>query len=284
MAAKLSLAKIDDAIRDYIAGDAPSVIRARYGIGNTTLFRYLRQRGIPKSYRRVEVPTDEIAARYIAGESENVLAAAYSTSRQVIRRRLIEAGASIRGQTDANRLLASQRSPEEIARLTAPMHLASRGREKTFKQKCNSAISRERAQSHATESERLLASWLTDRGLSPVLQKAIGPYNIDVAVSPVAVEIYGGGWHAYGNHAALSRKRFEYILNNSWAAVVVWVSQRDCPLSIAAADYVVSFLEQVRSNPSLIGQYRVILGNGKDVTVEGKNIDYLTVKPSFAGR
>jgi len=282
MTAKLPASKIDNAIRDYANGDSDSVVCARYDIGRTTLFRYLKRNGIPTHDRRMPMPIAEIISLYAVGESENAIAAKYGISRNVIRRRLIESGVEIRGQTEANRLLQSSRTHEQRMAYIAAAHTAVRGKKRTIEDLSKRAIGKERMQSHASETERQFAQWLTDYGLSPVMQKAIGTYNIDIAVPPVAVEIFGGGWHAYGSHAARSSKRFNYILNNGWAAVAIWVSSKYCPLTVEAADYVVAFLEQVRGNPSLIGQYRVIRGDGKDVTIDGTNLDYLTVKPSFA--
>ncbi len=276
---------IDELIHLRSLGMSEIELASRFNASRTTIRRRLDAAGIPMMGReRVRLPINDIIELYRSGMSENAIAERYSTSRPAIRNRLLKAGIAIRGQTDANRLMMSQRTPEEIARFTAPMHIAARGKKRTFEQLCNGAVGKEKTQAHATDSERLFAGWLADRSLSPVLQKAVGPYNIDVAVHPVGVEIYGGGWHAQGDHAARSRKRFEYILNNGWTAVVIWVNSRYCPLSIQAADYIVAFLEQVRSNPALIGQYRMIRGDGQDVTVDGTNLDYLTVIPSFARR
>jgi len=276
---------LDELVYWHNNGLSENELAAKFNASRTTVRRRLNMAGVPLMGReRVRLPVNEMIELYQTGISENVIAARYNTSRTVVRNRLLKAGIAIRGQTEANRLMMSQRTPEEIARFTAPMHIAARGKKRTFEQLCNGAIGKEQTQAHATESERLFASWLAERGLTPVLQKAVGPYNIDVAVQPIAVEIYGGGWHGQGDHAARSRKRFEYILNNGWAAVVIWVNRRYCPLSVAAADYVVAFLEQVRSNPALIGQYRVIRGDGQDMTIDGANLDYLTVVPSFARR
>lgn len=276
---------LDELVYWHNSGLSENELAAKFNASRTTIRRRLNMAGVPMMGReRVSLPTDKLVEMYLSGESENSIAAKYETSRTVIRNRLLKAGIAIRGQADANRLMMSQRTPEEIARFTAPMHIAARGKKRTFEQLCNGAIGKERSLSHASADELLFASWLTERGLTPIPQKATGPYNIDVAVHPVAVEIYGGGWHAYGDHAARSHKRFEYILNNGWAAVVIWVYKRDRPLTVQAADYVVAFLEQVRSNPALIGQYRVILGDGQDVTIDGTNLDYVSVKPSLASR
>jgi len=230
--------------------------------------------------QRRDVPATEIVARYVAGESENVLACAFRVSRQVIRRRLIEAGVTIRDSTAANRLMMAKRSPEEHRRNTEAAHRVPK-KPRTFEQKCKYAVTRQERQTHVSPAELLLREWLRARGIESIPQQAIGPYNTDLGASPVAVEIQGGGWHAYGDHAAIAPKRTRYILDQGWLLIFVWVDRRKWALTPACADYLVALIEQARRDPSMRGEYRVVRGDGKEFARDRDNLDNITLVPSY---
>lgn len=122
-------------------------------------------------------------------------------------------------------------------------------------------------------------------GVETTLQKAIGPYNADLAAYPVAVEIFGGNWHARGRHAARFPDRVRYFLDQGWNLVIVWVLDRRrwqsaIPLTPAAADYIASFVQLTRRDPSTRGQYRVIWGDGKEAATDGLDLNELALVPS----
>lgn len=283
MTAKLPATDIDNAINDYLAGVNPEVILERHKIGRTTLYRHLAKRGIDRNFRRIPLPVDDIAARYLAGESENSLATAFATSRNVIRSRLEIAGVTIRGNSEANRLMMDQRTPEQNQAYTAASHAAVTGTKRTIEDLSRRAIGKERTTAHATAGERLFASWLNERGAQSVLQKAIGPYNCDIAAYPVAVEIFGGNWHAYGRHIARFAKRCNYILNSGWTMLIIWCNKDGGPITISAAEYTIAFLEETRRDPSLIGKYRMIWGNGQVIPLESDNVVNRAIVNALAG-
>lgn len=223
--------------------------------------------------RWVPLPDDVLVSEYAAGASVNALAAKYGAARSTIERRLTRRGIILRGLTDANRMSMAVRSPGENARNTAAAHAASRGRKATIEERCRTALTKERRQSHVSPAEMLLAEWLADLG--PVPQKAIGPYNVDLAIDPVAVEIFGGGWHASGRHAARTPKRFRYLFDAGWNVLVIWVDRRNHPLGVDAADEVRTFAEESRRDPAFRRQHRVIWGDGKPAPARGLNLDQL---------
>jgi hypothetical protein len=114
--------------------------------------------------------------------------------------------------------------------------------------------------------------------------KAIGPYNVDIALAPIAVEVFGGAWHGGGRAAARWPKRIRYLLDEQWHVVVVWVEHARDPLTIGAAEYVVALRDQLRRNPALVGQYRVIRGSGKEIIRGCANDDHFPVKPPRGSR
>lgn len=216
---------------------------------------------------------DNLIRRYQAGESELKLAREFSVSRNVVRRRLVDAGMTPRTGSQANFLRFARMTKDEIAVLTAPSHNAIRGSHRTERTKVKSAIYRER---HpwlgASKSEYVLAQMLLDkRGVNTIPQKAIGIYNVDLAIElpRVAVEVYGGNWHTCPKHTRLHNERTPYILNEGWNIVIVWVSTRSYPLSLRAADYIVAFMQELSLNKPTVSQYRMIRGDGKPMTFPG---------------
>ena len=287
---------LDDAIRDYMSGISCNDAAARHHTSYNRLRDTLKATGAWRTYaesRRIAttkisqtqrarstVPWPELIADYQRGQSMLALSKTYNVARSSIELRLREAGVRIRGRQEVNRAMADARTPEENRAITAAAHAANRGRPATPERLANAATTREQRCTNASESEHALACMLRDRGLNPIQQKAIGPYNVDIAAGTVAVEVFGGGWHGHGLHARRAPKRLRYILNQGWNLVIVWDISDRWPLSPGAADYVVSFAEQTSSDPTIRGEYRVIWGDGKPVPLDGVNVDDLTFKPT----
>lgn len=201
----------------------------------------------------------DIGPRYIAGESENALAKSYGVSRNVIRARLLKQGIEIRGYSAANLLKASKESPEERRANAAAAHEAVRGSTRSYESLVQAALTREGIVNRRSHAEILLNTWFIERGVVFTPQKAIGKYSVDFGAYPVAVEIFGGGWHFYKDHI----ERFNYLFDHGWNIVVIYVNGRISVLTPSAADYIISFLQETTSNPTAPRQYRVIWGEGK---------------------
>ncbi|MDY6811182.1 MAG: hypothetical protein SW127_19565, partial [Actinomycetota bacterium] len=124
--------------------------------------------------------------------------------------------------------------------------------------------------------ERLVAKMFNDIGIDTVLQKACGPYNIDIFVArySIAVELFGGHWHSHGLHAERFRKRFDYILNCNFIPVIVWVT-RNYPVEQAAIDKIVAIGEESRHNKAIWRTEHVIRGDGNVSAIGQTNLDYL---------
>ena len=208
------------------------------------------------------------------------LSGRYGVSRTAIEPRLRAAGIPIRGRIETNRAMADARTPEENMQIMAAAHRASRGVPKTLEQRTKSAQTREFRKIGVSDSERALARMLKTRGIAAIPQKAIGPYNVDLAAGTVAVEIFGGGWHAYGIHKRRTPERLRYILDEGWNLLIIWDLVGRWPIDDGGADYVAAFVEETSSDPAIRGQYRVIWGDGKAAATDGVDVDDLTVKPS----
>lgn len=225
---------------------------------------------------------DDFVRRYLSGESLKALAARYGVSRTPIAARLIEQGITIRGYAAANKLRCTAMSPEQHRRNAEAAHAAVRGVRQTWEHQCKIALARQERLSHVSPAELLLAEWLKNRGIEITPQLAVGAYNVDLGTFPVAVEIFGGGWHAFGRHRKRAPERYRYLLDQGWSLIIVWVydGRRGAALTPAVADYITTFCERTSTDPTFRREYRVIWGDGKEVPPSSLDLNHLSDIPS----
>lgn len=283
MARKTDPVKLNNAVQLYLSGKTSDESAAEVGISKTTLCRELKLRGIEARGNRVNIDAATLHNLYVVQElSELEISQRLKMSRPAVRRNLKVHGIHPRSHSEAGRIRMSRLTTEERQALSAAAHEAVRGRTRSWEERCKLAASREADPSTSPQSpgEEKLAQWLQERGIAYTPQKAIGAYNLDFAMKPVAVEILGGTWHA---GKRIHRERTPYILDRGWLLIFVW----DCAgsyLTSEAADYIVATLEEARRDPSLIGEYRVIRGNGELLSRGRVNDDSFTlVQPSIRG-
>ncbi len=215
--------------------------------------------------RKIVVPNlDDFINRYVTGESEKKLAAELGMSRCAFRQRLVENGVTARNRSEGMIARWNTTSDDDRIAMVTNAHAAVRGVKRSTGELVKRAAVHEQKISNAPIVETTLYNLLRDNKLDATMHRAIGKYNVDVAVNTpaIAVEIFGGGWHAYGSHLVRFYERTKYILDDGWSVVVIWLDARRYPFSLACADYIISFAEELRLNPPVRGQYRVILGDG----------------------
>lgn len=237
--------------------------------------------------KRIPLDIDNLVSQYKAGMSVKALAAELGVSRPVIVRRLSELGITPRGRSDSMFLRMAQATPEERMRLTEAAHAATRGRPQPEDRCIRQAQGRERTKSHAGPDAIALAEALIACGLPVTLEKACGPYNIDLTLdtAAVAVEIQGGKWHAYGRHGARLGKRREYILGAGWHLVEVWTTSETLRKNIGIiADKLIALAEEFGGLNTSRRQHRVLRGNGKDAPIlKSYGYDVSAVEAAEAG-
>jgi hypothetical protein len=267
---------VDHAVQLYLGAKPVKEIPPASGVSLTILYRELARRGIPSP----SLPANVIAA-YVAGESEFSISQRLGIARNVIRRVLERHGVHVRSSSEAGLVRASKMDPESRQAQSAAAHDAVRGTSPSPAMLVERAHRREVKGRFHSEAEATMFGWLTERGLEPIPQKAIGKYSVDLAVHPIAVEILGGGWHAYKPMYSI---RTPYILNVGWHLAFVWDFEGRSALTEHAADSVVAFLDEVRRHPPTVGQYRVIAGDGELLATGGADDREFALKPPPRGR
>ena len=295
MTRKASDTDIDNAIKAYLGGDNGLVAARKFNTSQQTLSKILKAKGLLRTRseswaiqarklsatRLASNPiSGELAAMYEAGLSENEIAKYFRVSRSAIKTRLEAAGVERRSIGEAARWRISKYTQDEKNEMMISAQEYCRGRKLPLDLQIKIAKSREKS-AMCSDSERILTSWLRDYGVKCIPQRAIGIYNTDIAIHPVAVEVLGGYWHSSKpTHA----ERTRYILNQGWHMVFVWAHHYRSPISPAVADYIVTFLNEVGTNPSSVRQYRVIRGDGKELARRSANDDSISiVAPGYEG-
>lgn len=278
MTRPLDPAKLDYAIGLYLAGEPVAKIQSASGVSLSRLHRERVARGIPP--RGKALPADQIVTAYSAGASEYALARQYGVSRGPIARILREAGVERRTMSEAGLVRNEHLSPAERKQQTVAANRAARMRRAPQIQKARRALAIEGSGKADSYGEVELGRWLRERGEEVTHQRAVGVYNVDLAILPIAVEVLGGGWHSVKTSHS---ERTPYILDEGWHLVMVWDHEGRSALRPGAADYLVTFAQEVRRNPPATCQYRVVTGQGQVLAACGREDDEFPLVPPPRG-
>ena len=228
--------------------------------------------------RKISIPNlDDLLRRYISGDSELQLSQGAGINRWTFRQRLLEAGITPRTQSEAeiikwNRMTAEQRTCQVKA-----AHNAVRSRKVSFKELCLRAKTREgNLQYNVSPNEIVLGQWLNKSGFDIIHNLAIGPYNCDIGIGAVTVEVWGGDWHP----KLIEIKRTKYILDCGYSILIVNLNQGRFPLSPAVTNYVITLIQETSSNPTGGRQYWMVRGDG-ELIFKRFNDDNISLIPPF---
>lgn len=231
--------------------------------------------------RRKSIDLIALRERYDAGISVKGIAKEFGVAPSVILSRMDEIGIIPRNRSEAMYVRMGHTSVEERRRLTDAAHSAVRGVRQTDEHRCKIARTREAIGFKISRSETIFVEMLEEGGVFCTQQKAFGRYNVDIALNefPIVVEICGGGWHAYGAHAARYAERTKYLLRCGVDVVMIWVDARNRPLENGAADYVIALTKKLGSQKTIRGKEHVIKGNGQSTSIGQRKFNNLPVIP-----
>ena len=206
---------------------------------------------------------DNLIAQHLTGKSVKCLAAELGVSRPTLLRHFAEAGFRQRTRSEAMFTRMAHTTPSERKHLAEAANRASRGQKRSLEERLKRARAWEHTVSKAGFGEAELVAWLTERGHECFWQKAVHVYNIDIAIPPVAVELSFGTSHPMRRTGAFDRRKIEYLTDHEWFVIYILLSDRSL-FCEAIADYLHTTIELVKRQPSMLGQYWVIRGSGKE--------------------
>jgi len=270
---------VDNLFERYLAGESLSELGSEVGVSGATLARRIKNAGYklrsPTESRAIFVArhTPDLTPffeRYIAGEGSVKLAKEAGIHQSRFLKELDKAGIARRTIGEAVGLRYTQMTRAEREALTAGANEAKRGRPASQVSLERRARTMEATLQLAGVSDTILAAWLGQRGVTNfTLQKAVGRFNLDIAIDEplIAVEV-NGGMHV-PKMRALSRsmttavERRDYLLNSGWRLIDVMVAGGNKILRPSCADRVIALIEEARTNEPSWGQYCMIRGDGE---------------------
>lgn len=281
--------QLDNLCRRYQGGETALCLARELGVTQKTVNRLLQRAGVATRGRAEAYAARRgfgdsewrtLHARYMAGESSVEIARGIGCHSSTLRNGWRRLGLEVRDASACHKLSASKMTAEQRAAMTGPAHAAVRGRKQTLAEKCLRAITREAAPPELTGAELRLHGFLMRLGVHVARERACGPYNIDFAVGhSIAVECFGGHWHASGRHAARHEQRVRYLLDSGWDVVVVWLDKRGHGGWMRALKNAVTDLKAPGRDPSALREYRVVGGNGDLVRLRA-DADHFPSKPA----
>ena len=238
------------------------------------------------SRERVTLDVDYLVREYRSGRSVLDLARECGVGRPTVTQRLVKAGVVIRSIGEQNLISFDRIGPERRAAMTKAAHDAVRGVPKNFEGLVKAAITKQRTLSSVSPLETRVMEDLRGRCIDPIPQLAVGPYNCDIACHPVAVEIFGGGWHLSGRHLARAEKRIRYLGDAGWHVLMLIVGINANPYIYRddTCDYLVSYINEARRNPSARREYRMVDCRGETLAAGGCDDRDVSIKPAFRSR
>lgn len=231
---------------------------------------------------RINLNETQICEMFNNGVSVNALAKHFSVDRNVIRHRLKKNGVVLRSQSESMLVRMAQTSIEDRKKLVAKANETVRNLPKEFHHEnaCKQAVSKQRTGSKIGMLESVFMNTLSNVGLNPIAQLAVGPYNIDIACGSVAIEVHNTT--ANPNSIPRLQERIKYLLKRGWHVIYVKINRR-AQLEQITLDQIVSICEIASRNPSIRCEYWMVRCTGETVAIaclDGDNISFIPILKS----
>lgn len=258
----------DHMVERYLAGEGPTAVARATGFTKGQVEHALDIRGIPRRSRqaaalarfdrgdhprlRTDLPAETIVDQYQAGRSLKSLGHEFGVTQRVITRILGEAGVRLRTPSEARQLIdrtaAGERSAEGVERNVAKVGAF----------------------------EEAIYRTLVDGGEVAHQQHAVDQRNIDIAIAPVAVEIWLSSSLPFND--PYCRERIEHLAGRGWWCLYILIPRRSRALHLpSVVEHTVMFRQFAQANPAALREHRVIRGTGQLVARAQTNGDPLTV-------
>lgn len=166
-----------------------------------------------------------IESLYLGGDSVVSLARQFNCSQGTIRRILRAANISLRGWSEAGRTRWDRNPDSASLEGLAKGRLSRTGVPLPAQSLERRALAHQRSrQNRIGRGEKALERYLRELGHNPTPQLAVGKYNIDLALRPLAIEVHTDSHHPIRRGRLL--KRTEYLESLGWIVCFVWLSSK----------------------------------------------------------
>jgi very-short-patch-repair endonuclease len=270
----------------YKAGKSCEEIAKVLGGHAATVRRRLLDSGIPirkpwesnALHYQTEIDLSGAIRLYVEGEGLVTLAKEYGIGPRRLRRALILAGVPVRSCSESLLYTYKRMTESQRAAIAAHANNAKRGKCASVEALERRADTCERTLQLASRADLMMYAWLSGRGLPVTPQKAVGIYNVDVAVHTpaIAVEV-NGHWHHFRDNASTPEKRREYLFDRGWGVIDVYLTAAPNLswkyLRPTCADKIIAILDGLGGNIPVAGKHWVIGGDGEPFTGSGSESD-----------
>lgn len=233
------------------------------GITYDVFQRYCKRNGINLPGKHgvaiANIDTAQIIPLFDAGVGVAGVAKRLGTSPTVIAKYLAEKGFHLRNRSEQQAARMQSSTPDQIAKLTAKAHEAARNRTVSKEERIKSALTREGKPDSRSKYDAAVFEIISQKYPEAIASKAIDVYNADIAIGPVTVEVFGGGW-SITDRSRVSRyiKRCKEIGEFGFHTIFFMV-MKDSWLSDASE--LISTIDIASRYPTSPSQYWVVWGN-----------------------
>jgi hypothetical protein len=262
MPRKVPDSKIDHAIKMILSGSTLKDAGIVVNVNPDCLSKHIRSRGISipapstRKQEQIKLPNAIIISEYESGFSELELSSKYGVSRNVIRKRLSDAGIYIRNQSEANIISASRTGFDKRQDRCKAANAAVRGKKRPIISRQKRAITVESGNGKVSvgKGEYAFKDLIIERGIDFIWQKAADIYSIDFAIGNVAVELKGTP--SFFGNPEYGLRRIEKLSEIGYRCVFILLDS-DADI-IANIDNIIGGVDFVSRHPSPLGKYWVI--------------------------
>lgn len=254
---------IDHAIQMNKAGKTVRAIAKDLGVGKHVIYKRFASIGYTPT-GHLSISADDIPAiisMYTSGASENAVATHFGVSRTAIRKALVDADVHVRTQSEAESLKWSQMTDKQRANQVKRAHQAVADKPPEFfaAAAIKQAKAKEKSLAKTGFMESEFISAFEKMGYIITPQKAVGPYNIDIAIGNAAIEVHINPSNPHGH--PYYAKRVVDLLELGWH--VIYIKITSDVLVERATEKVCAMLDLIRTNKPELAQYGVIRGTGE---------------------
>jgi hypothetical protein len=286
---------INHIYESYLAGESVISIAERLGCSITAVrnrliladapIRNLKQAG---NNRRRKINEGELFKLYESGISVLAMSKQLGVSRSCILNRLSGMGLAIRSGSEANTIRFARASVDERKSIASAANLASRSNfarnvpqneparklgdhlsQVALSKAIKTALTRMNGSVAQTHE---LPIWEMLREFSPQVQFPVGPYNIDLAIGSVAVEVHAARY-VYEGHRRLATRSVQ-ILDEGWSVLVVWITD-----GLPDPNHLISTLNHLRGLPTGRSEYWVVRSDSEPYSVTRDDLNAFAVPP-----